>query len=168
MRGARGQAGFSLIELVVVVGLASLVLGMLVLGIRRASDAFQLRRAASLVTAELRRAHAAAVSAGVAYTVELVVGSPGGLRVYRHQPSPDPPLLERTVGSGEWPSSVTVDGSASTVAACTTPGDPSNKCVTFQPLGFAVSGGDVRLVSRSGVGVSVQVTAATGRVSVVP
>ena len=161
-RRAGGQAGFSLIELVVVVGLVSLVLGMLVLGVRRTSDAFQLRRAASLVTAELRRAHAAAVSAGVAYTVELVVGSPGGLRVYRQT------SLERTVGSGEWPSSVAVDGTDSTVASCTTPGDPSNKCVTFQPLGFAVSGGDVRLVSRSGVRVSVRVTAATGRVSVVP
>ncbi|MDR7540573.1 MAG: prepilin-type N-terminal cleavage/methylation domain-containing protein [Armatimonadota bacterium] len=171
VRGARGQAGFSLIELVVVVGLVSLVLGMLALGVRRASDAFQLRRAASLVTAELRRAHAAAVSAGAVYTVELVVGSPGGLRVYRRIVEPDGSeqwLLERTVGSGEWPSSVTVDGTDSTVAACTTPGDPSNKCVTFQPLGFAVSGGDVRLVSRSGVGVGVQVTAATGRVSVVP
>jgi prepilin-type N-terminal cleavage/methylation domain-containing protein len=157
----RGQAGFSLIELVVVVGLVSLVLGMLVVGVRRASDAFQLRRAASLVTAELRRAHAAAVSAGVDYTVEFVVTTPGGLKVYRQT------SLQRTVVS-EWPSSVRVDGPASTLGNCTTPGDPSNKCVTFRPLGFAVSGGDVRLVSRAGVGVSVRVTAATGRVSVVP
>ncbi len=160
-RRARDQAGFSLIELVVVVGLASLVLGILVLGVRRASDAFQLRRAASLVTSELRRAHAAAVSAGVDYTVEFVVGSAGGLKVYRQT------SLQRTVAS-EWPASVQIDGTASTISSCTTPGDPSNKCVTFRPLGFAVSGGDVRLVSRSGVGVSVRVTAATGRVSVVP
>src|SRR2546430_15770135 len=50
-----GQAGFTLIELVVVVGLIGVVLAILVMGVRRASDAFSLRKAATTVISEVRR-----------------------------------------------------------------------------------------------------------------
>ena len=163
VRPKDGHAGFTLIELVVVIGAVALVMAILMLGVRRASDAFSLRRAATVVTSELRRAQASAVSGAVDYTVEFQVTSPYQVTVYRQT------TAVRAVSGQEWPSSVTIRSDPeSTVPFCTTPGSVTNKCVTFRPLGFANAGGVVQLRSRTGVTVNVAVTAATGRVSVQP
>ncbi len=175
------QAGFTLLELVVVIGAIAVVMAVLSVGIRRASDAFSLRRGASVAASELRRAHAGAVSDGVDYTVEFVLANPGSMKVYRSTATaqtcptgmmPPPPststLCTRTAAGQQWPSSVAVNGPGTTFAVCTAPADPANKCVTFRPLGYANAGGVVQLLSRSGVTVNVQVTAATGRVSIQP
>lgn len=172
------QAGFTLLELVVVIGAIAVVMAVLSVGIRRASDAFSLRRGASVATSELRRAHATAVSEGVDYTVEFVLANPGSLNTYRTKlvtetcptgmTQVSSTLCRRTVAGQQWPASVAINGPATTLAVCTAPANPANKCVTFRPLGYANAGGVVQLLSRSGVTVNVQVTAATGRVSIQP
>src|SRR5207302_10347534 len=78
-----GQAGFTLIELVVVVGLIGVVLAILVMGVRRASDAFSLRKAATTVISEVRRAQASAVAGGVGYMVEFALANPGRINTSR-------------------------------------------------------------------------------------
>ena len=78
-----GQAGFTLIELVVVVGLIGVVLAILVMGVRRASDAFSLRKAATTVISEVRRAQSSAVADGVDYMVEFALANPGRINTYR-------------------------------------------------------------------------------------
>src|SRR5947199_9075171 len=78
-----GQAGFTLIELVVVVGLIGVVLAILVMGVRRASDAFSLRKAATTVISEVRRAPSSAVADGGDYTVEFALANPGRINTYR-------------------------------------------------------------------------------------
>jgi hypothetical protein len=40
--------------------------------------------------------------------------------------------------------------------------------VTFQPLGFANQGGSVQLQNQSGTSASINLNAATGRVSITP
>ena len=162
VRSKDGDAGFTLIELVIVVGLISIVLVILVLGVRRASDAFSLRRAATIVASETRRAASSAVADNVPYTVEFQLRRPYGITVYRQT------VVQRTFAGQDWPLSVTIPSAGATIPNCTTPGNASNKCVTFQPLGFAVAGGTVRLLSRTGVSVNIAIIAATGRVSVGP
>src|SRR5437016_14036781 len=78
-----GQAGFTLIELVVVVGLIGVVLAILVMGVRRASDAFSLRKAATTVISEVRRAPSPAVAGGEDYMGEFALAEPGRVQTYR-------------------------------------------------------------------------------------
>ena len=162
MRRYNDRAGFTLIELVVVVGLIAIVMAILVLGVRRASDAFSLRRAATIVASETRRAASAAVAEGVDYTVEFSLSSPYGITVYRQT------AVQRTFAGQEWPLSVTIPSAGTTVPNCTTPGSAANACVNFKSLGYAVAGGTVQLLSRTGVSVNIAITAATGRVSIGP
>ena len=202
-----GQAGFTLIELVVVVGLIGVVLAILVMGVRRASDAFSLRKAATTVISEVRRAQSSAVADGVDYMVEFALANPGRINTYRTK------LLTETCPTGmlpidstglyqldststlcrraivdpitfgvqppcglpshktcnpDWPSSVAINGGGTTFTVCSPPANVANKCVTFQPLGFAVAGGTVQLLSRTGVSANLAIAAATGRVSVGP
>ena len=162
VRDRDGHSGFTLIELLVVVGLVGTVLAILTLGVRAASDAFSLRRAATIVMSETRRAASSAVAEAVDYTVEFKLSSPYGITVYRQT------AVQRTFAGQEWPLSVTIPSAGTTVPNCTTPGNASNACVTFKPLGYAVVGGTVRLRSRNGVTANIAITAATGRVSVGP
>ncbi len=163
VRARDGQAGFTLIELVVVIGAVALVMAVLTLAVSRASDSFALRRAASVAMSELRRAQGAAVAGGEDYTAEFVLGSPGAMTIYRQT------TVQRTVSGQEWPATVSIDGPGTTFPLCTTPGNPANKCVTFRSFGDAwPTGGVVRLLNRSGVAVNVQIVTATGRVSIAP
>jgi len=162
VRHCNDRAGFTLIELVVVVGLISIVMAILVLGVRAASDAFSLRRAATILMSETRRAASSAVAEGVDYTVEFKLSSPYGITVYRQT------AVQRTFAGQEWPLSVTIPTAGTTAPNCTTPGNAANACVTFKPLGYAVAGGTVQLLSRNGVTANIAITAATGRVSMGP
>src|SRR2546427_10971915 len=162
VRDRNGHAGFTLIELVVVVGLISIVMAIVVLGGRAASDACSLRRAATIVMSETRRAASSAVAEAVDYTVEFKLSSPYGITVYRQT------AVQRTFAGQEWPVSVTIPSGGTTLPNCTTPGNAANKCVTFKSLGYAVAGGTVQLLSRTGVSVNIAITAATGRVSIGP
>src|SRR2546428_2911558 len=122
VRGRIGLAGFALIELGVVVGLIAIVMAILVLGVRAASDAFSLRRAATIVMSETRRAASSAVAEALDYTVEVKLSSPYGITVYR------PTAVQRTFAGQEWPLSGTIPNAGSTGADCTTPGHASNAC----------------------------------------
>src|SRR2546428_11206027 len=96
VRGRIGLAGFALIELGVVVGLIAIVMAILVLGVRAASDAFSLRRAATIVISETRRASSSAVAEGVDYTVEFKLCSSCGITVYRQT------AVQRTFAGWGW------------------------------------------------------------------
>lgn len=159
------ESGFTLIEILVVVGALSIVLAILTLGIRQAIGSSALRRAASITVAELRRTQAAAIAAGSgsAYTVEFV--GVGGLRVYVQGNSTP---VRTLAPPDEWPASVAVNLAATTFPNCAAPASPSNKCVTFQPLGYASQGGAAALTGGTGTSVTyyINVTAATGKVSI--
>ncbi len=158
------ESGFTLIEMLVVIGALGFVFAILTLGIRQAIGSFALRRAASITAVELRRAQAAAIAAGSgsAYTVEFVGGT-GGLRVYV-QGTASP---VRTIAPpDEWPASVTINLASTTFLNCTAPASVTNKCVTFQPLGYASQAGVVALTGWSSVTYLISVTSATGKVSV--
>jgi type II secretory pathway pseudopilin PulG len=159
------ESGFTVLEMVIVLGAVSLLLTILTLGVRQAIGSFALRRAAAITSVELRRAQAAAIAAGSgsAYTVEFV--GTGGLRVYV-QTSGTP--VKTVAPPDEWPTSVSINLAATTFPACVSPASPSNKCVTFQPLGYASKGGAVVLMGGVGTAVTyyVNVAPATGRVSI--
>jgi len=159
------DSGFTLLEIVIVLGAVSIILAILTLGIRQAIGSFALRRAATVTSLELRKAQAAAIAAGSgsAYTVEFV--GTGGLRVYV-QGSGTP--VKTVSPPDEWPASVSINLAATTFPSCASPASPSNKCVTFQPLGYASQGGAVALVGGVGTAVTyyVNVTTATGKVTI--
>src|SRR3989475_13229766 len=129
VRRYNDRAGFTLIELVVVVGLISIVMAILVLGVRRASDAFSLRRAATIVASETRRAASAAVAEGVDYTVEFSLSSPYGITVYRQT------AVQRTFAGQEWPLSVTIPTAGTTAPNCTKPRKRAEASRTFKTHG---------------------------------
>ncbi len=157
------EAAFSLVEILVVVGIISIVLAIVVLGILQTSRSFALRQAASVTASELRKAQASAMAAGtgVPYTVEFVFGTPGGLNVYKQT------TLVRSITPPDWPTSVQIDSIATTFPNCTSPGSVANACVTFFPLGYPNVAGAAILRGGTAVSLQVNVAAATGRVNIV-
>ena len=159
------SAGFTTIELLVVVAASAAVMAIIVLGVRVGTDVFQLRRAASITLSEVRRAQALAMAEGVDYTVEFSTstsGTAGGLRVWKA--GVGTPV--RTVLVPEWPQNIQMRDGQTTFPACTTPADTTRKCVVYKPLGYPFSGGRVRIRTRDARTLDVVVEPATGRVSV--
>ncbi len=164
-----GQAGFTLLELVVVIGAIAVVMSVLTLGVRSARDAFSMRRAATIVMSELRRAHAEATAEGVDYIVEFDVvtgsGTSTGLKIYKDSVS----TPVRVIGPQEWPSNIQMlDGLTKFPACPSPPADSSNDCAVFKPLGYAAASGGVRLKLKSAsvAAIEIEVTSATGRVNI--
>ncbi len=159
-RRSTSQSGFTVIELMIVIGIAAVLFAVLSIGVRRASESFALRRAGTTVVSEVRRAQAAAVAERVDYKVEFVLGTPGGLRVSRAKLATETcptgmvatstTLCERILTApNQWPSSVAVladssppggMGSLNAAPDCTAAG-AGNKCVIFQFLGSPASVG---------------------------
>jgi len=83
----RPEAGFTLLELLIVVGTVAVLMSVLGLGVRRAMESFDLRRAASTVVAEIRNAQAGALADHVDYVVEFGTtasgGPPGTITLFR-------------------------------------------------------------------------------------
>lgn len=235
----------------VVIGLMAVILSVLTLGVRQASESFALRRAGTITLSEIRRAQTGATADGVNYVVELDLGTPGAVNVYRpgvpagsamavlsngadartvtitgttagrvvtetleldgttevvgtqtfewvmqvdtpsdnsartitvREGASGPTLttipVNQTVASlgwttvrrmsgQEWPATVGIDVTGTTFAACGgPPGNGSNECAVFQPLGFPSAGGNVLLCDSRGVPLRVAVADATGRVSI--
>jgi hypothetical protein len=163
---------------------------VLSVGVRRASDSFALRRAGVTVVSEVRRAQASAVAERADYTVEFVLGTPGGLTVSRAKLTAETcptgmvaasaTLCERRLAAPQqWPASVAILADASPPAGmaslnaapgCTAAG-AGNKCVIFQFLGSPASvgpqaTGTVLLQSTSGMRLRIGIAAGTGKVSV--
>ena len=160
------DAGFSLLELMIVVGTVAAIMAMLALGIRMTSESYALRRAAGITMSELRKAQATAMAEGVDYTVEFYVssasGTPGGIRVWRA--GIGTPV--RTVLTPDWPASVQMQQNTTTFPACTAPVDTMHKCAVYKPLGYPVQNGLVKMSLGTGITLDVVVEPATGRVSV--
>jgi prepilin-type N-terminal cleavage/methylation domain-containing protein len=111
--GGRHDAGFTLVELLIVVGMVAVLLSILSLGVRRAMESFELRRAASTTVAEIRNAQAAALANHVDYVVEFGTaatgGPPGSITVYRRGLAVTAPVSVRS-DNGDDKRSVTVVG----------------------------------------------------------
>jgi prepilin-type N-terminal cleavage/methylation domain-containing protein len=177
-RAGRGDSGFTLVEVLIVIGIAAILLSILALGVRQVSASFALRRAGTVALSEVRRAQARALAERVDYTVEFVIGNPGALRVYRET------TLDRTVQPPQnWPASAALvdeggsppgfpDGTTGWLADCDAagPGNPANKCITFQFMGAPESVGaqpkGAVLVRGCSSHLWVTVAAGTGKVSV--
>lgn len=169
VRHKNGHAGFTLIELVVVVGLIAVVLAIVTAVMRAASNSFQLRRSATVVTSELRRAQSSAVAQNIPYAVEFILSSPYGINEWKQPSGGGWVAVPRPVtGSENWPSQVSIVSVPGTPNCSGISGSGSNWCVTFQPLGFANQGGSVQLQNQSGTSASIILNAATGRVSITP
>lgn len=168
----RAQAGFSLIELIVVLSIAAVVMAVLTPGIKRSSDVFTLRRAASLAVVELRTAQSLATNNGTDIMFEFYTstgpGGPGGIR-YWVKPVGSASWFEvRSVLPPEWPTIIQMRHSIGLVD-CIAPADVTHKCLTFKPLGYVENSGTikVRVRSSSTIEWDIVVDAATGRVRVV-
>ena len=180
MREARrSEFGFTLLELMIVLGMVSILLSILVLGIRQASVSFDLRRASSVAVAEVRRAQSAASGEGVDHTVEFAVGTGTSVRLNIYRVA----ALSRSIDiPEEWPESVSFSADTSpppggaALPLCGSPGtragvgSSSNTCIWFRFLGApdSVGGqpvGTIQLQSRSGTIWRIMVAAGTGRVS---
>ncbi|HEV8353907.1 MAG TPA: prepilin-type N-terminal cleavage/methylation domain-containing protein [bacterium] len=165
-RGERpSEAGFSLIELVVVVGVSAIVMAILTLGIRQVGESYNLQRAANIVVNELRRAQAAAMAEGVDYAVEFYTGS-AGVAVWKDVGGVW--TASREVLPPEWPDSIEIASGEDDFPDCDAAIDASHSCAVFQKLGDAAATGEV-IVQARGSGVTLRVvveSAASGRVKV--
>ena len=179
LRHLKHQGGFTIIELMVVIGIAAILVSILTVAVRQGSDSFALRRAASLAVSEIRRAQSSAIAERRDFVVEFDFGSPVGVTVYRYT---DALTWEQVraisapqAGSGldaEWPATVTFVAAGSTFGACggaALPGAASNRCVGFGLFGEpapAAPAGQIVLRNSSGTELQVVVAPATGRVTV--
>lgn len=170
----RGEAGFTLLELVIVVSVAAAVLLIFVQGVRQASAAFQVRRAANIAIAELRTAQAAATAAGADMAVEFYTSTgsstPGGLVVWARNPLTLAWSRIRSVLPPEFPNSVQMPDGPTNFPDCPAAINTSHDCAIFKPLGYAEDGGRIRLRAIGSSGTQLDVvmdSPATGRVSVV-
>lgn len=175
----QAERGYSLVELLIVIGVAAVLLSILTVGFRQASDAFALRRAGGITVSEVRRAQALAVSQRRDAVVEFALGSPPGLTVYRFTDGGTweqvrlirPPSAGGGM-DGEWPASVNLVAAAtSPFSACggSLPGAGANQCVKFNLFGepaLPAASGQIVLRNSSGSELRVVVAPATGRVSV--
>jgi len=110
-RDGAAEGGFTLVELMVVIGLVAILASILTLGIRRASESFALRRAGTVTLSEIRRAQTGAMSDGVNYVVEFDVGAPGAVSVYR--PGVQTNSVMAVISNGADTRRVTITGTAS-------------------------------------------------------
>jgi prepilin-type N-terminal cleavage/methylation domain-containing protein len=172
-RGDAGERGFTIIELVIVVGVIATVFALVISSIRQITQGFSLRRAATLVLSELRRAHASSMAEGLDYIVEFdtVTGSTSsnGIKVFKYgAPTCVTPCLVRQVRPPNWPPDVQLNKGGTTACPSLAGLDTSNECVIFKPLGYASAAGDVKLKTKAAAQANWQVVveSATGRVTV--
>lgn len=164
----RLEAGFTVIELMVVVGIAAIMVSILAVAIRQGSESFALRRAASLAVSEIRRAQSSAIAERRDLVVEFGFGNPTKVTTYRFT---DSSTWEQVRSISELPASVVFVAAGSTFGACggALPGSSSDRCVGFGVFGepsTAAPAGQVVLRNTMGTQLRVVVAPATGRVTV--
>lgn len=165
-RGMRDQRGFTLLEVLVIVGTIAIVLAVLTPGIRRARDAYAVRQAGTMVMTELRRAQARSIARNVDVIVEFdtVTGAQVSTGIKVYEAGNGTPI--RTVQPPEWPGNVQILVISPPFPDCVAPtGDPANQCATYKPLGYALQEGRIKIKAKdSSSFVDVVVESATGRV----
>jgi prepilin-type N-terminal cleavage/methylation domain-containing protein len=173
----RSERGFTVIELMVVVGIVAVMTSVLAVAIRQGSESFALRRAASLAVSEIRRAQSSAIAERRDIVVEFGFGTTASVTTYRFT---DADVWEQVRSiraparglDGDWPAAVTFLTSGSTLGPCggaSLPGASGNKCLKFGLFGEPTSpagAGQVVLRNRAGTQLRVVVTPATGQVTV--
>lgn len=167
-RWRRSEAGFTLVEVILVVVIIAILTAILSVSVGPIRATFALRKAATIAAAEVRRAQALAIAEGADYTVEFVLTpNPGAVKVWKSGGS----APVRAVSGENWPSSVQIRA-GSGLESCAV-GNPDNRCVTFRFLGAPEQAGEVVLCDVSSQGctqstrtVRLVVEPATGRVSV--
>ncbi len=176
------QAGFGLIELIIVVGIIAVLTAILSLSIRQVRASYALRHAAEIVVSETRRAQASSIAQGADYMVEFIATNPGALKVYKdnngdHVFTGSETTPVREVSGQDWPSTIQIladtDTTVPSLAVCNAPGVTAGNCVTvnapyvtFGFFGAPNAAGDVQLKGETGGITRIQVEIATGRVSV--
>lgn len=175
-----GEAGFTLLELLIVVAMAAAVLLIFVQGVRQASASFLVRKAANITIAEIRTAQALAMSNGMDFAVEFYTSTgsstPGGLAMWARDPAtlvwsrwPDS-SRPRTVLPPEFPESVQMPDGPTNFKDCPNAINATHDCAIFKPLGYAEDDGDIRLRAIGASSIQLDVIMdepATGRVVVV-
>ena len=168
-----GEAGFSLLELVIVVAMAAAVLLVFVQGVRQASASFQVRKAVSITIAEMRTAQAASMANGVDIAVEFYTSTgsstAGGLQMWARSPSTGIWSQLRSVLPPEFPVSVQMPEGVTNFPNCPVTIHASHDCAIYKPLGYAEDDGRLRLRAIGDPSIFLEVVmnaAATGRVAV--
>lgn len=173
----RPDAGFTVIELMIVVGIAAIMTSVLAVAIRQGSESFALRRAASLAVSEIRRTQSSAIAERRDFVVEFGFGTRASVTIYRFT---DASVWQqvKTIRApargldGDWPAAVTFLTTGSTLSACggaSLPGASSNRCLMFGLFGEPTSpagAGQVVLGNTMGRQLRIVVTPATGQVAV--
>src|SRR3990170_2530450 len=127
MRHSTSERGFTVIELMVVIGIAAIMVSVLAVAVRQGSDSFALRRAASLAVSEIRRAQSSAIAERRDFVVEFGFGNPTRVTTYSLTDPPGSTWVQvRSIsapqpGAGldaEWPTSVAFAAAGSTFSAC--------------------------------------------------
>lgn len=171
-----GSGGFTVIDLVVVVGIVAILAAIFLVNIPKIRAGFDLRNASSRVVSEVRRAQAAAIAQGTRYAVEFVLTSPYQVKTWKESSygSNDwGTTPERSLAGVEWPTTVSIVAATSNSLencrsgsqASILVGTSANKCVIFAFFGAPVSAGEVKLQSTTGGTTRIVVQPATGRVS---
>ncbi|MGH2426441.1 MAG: hypothetical protein ACRDF1_09200 [bacterium] len=168
-----GEAGFSLLELVIVVAMAAAVLLVFVQGVRQASASFLVRKAANITIAEIRTAQAASMANGIDVAVEFYTSTgsstPGGIVMWARNPTTGIWSQLRTVLPPEFPVSVQMPDGPTNFQDCPPAINASHDCVIFKPLGYAEDDGDIRLRAIGASSIQLDIVMdepATGRVAV--
>lgn len=169
-----GEAGFSLLELMIVVAVAAAVLLVFVQGVRQGSASFQVRKAANMTVAEMRTAQAASMANGVDLAVEFYTstgsGTPGGIRTWARNPTTGVWSQVRSALPPEFPNSVQMPEGVTNFPNCPAAIHLTHDCAIFKPLGYAEDDGRMRLRAIGSSSIQLDVVMdqpATGRVAVV-
>jgi len=129
------RSGFTLLELLVAVSLASVLTGAALLGYQRMLASWRLDAAARQIVMDLKLARARAILDSATHRVRFAV--PGGS--YQHE-------RQRPSGAYEASGPPTALPADVEVAACTAAGSG----ISFRPRGYAAAFGTVALRNRDG------------------
>lgn len=156
----RDEAGLTLIELMVVMAIASVLMGIGGMGFVNWRNTSQHQGSADRVVSEFRRASVLAVSEGRTHCVELR-SSQRDTQLWRYTCGTGTALGDRAPVQGDHPG-FTLSGVPTATAS--TPCPASSKCVYFYPRGTATPATVVVTSTKRSKTYSVRVEGLTSRV----
>lgn len=148
----RGNKGFTLLELILVVALIGIASGIVVARFYRGTDQISLRTSAKEVSASLRYSRNHAVYERRPYAM---IVSRTGYSIYTTVPSREGDTEVKRVVKRALASGISADT-----------GEEGEIRIDFYPLGDS-TGGQIKLVNRAGSRLFIKVEQATGRVRII-